>query len=103
MKRLIKFIRALNRWYRGGKQLLPEAIIEMRHSICQGCPHLKNGWIRSFCKLCSCTISEKETVLNKLAHPCEQCPIGNWSEMVGLCDEDNNPIVEQECPSCPKN
>jgi len=61
--------------------LLPEPFIWGRYQVCIHCDEHKSGWIRTFCNKCKCTISDKQTRFNKLAHPCEECPLKKWSKV----------------------
>jgi hypothetical protein len=74
----MSFVRSIYRWLTGGKPLAALPIIELRHDLCEACPHRRRGWLRWFCDLCSCTLSRRRTIFNKLAHGDQQCPIKRW-------------------------
>jgi len=86
---ILNFIKAMWTWVRGGFTLNEQVFIDMRWSVCNDCEHKKVGCIRTQCTLCKCTISEKKHPFNKLAHPCQECPIRKWSKVHGInCKDD---------------
>lgn len=85
----MKFIYTLWSWCRSGFELLPQFFINLRYGVCSDCDHLSNGWFRQYCDVCSCTLSKGYHPFNKLAHPCQECPLGKWSKIQGAnCGEE---------------
>lgn len=80
---LLRFIKAMWTWVRGGMDLLPKFMIGLRHEVCEDCEHYRRGRIRNYCNECKCTLSKGRHPFNKLAHPCEGCPLGKWSNAGG--------------------
>lgn len=74
--------------------LLDPHTINVRLDICQNhCQEdqYKKGLFRNYCGVCNCTISDKQSPFNKLAHPCQGCPLNYWSKFAGC---------EQGCSDC---
>lgn len=79
---MITFIKTMYRWLTGTR-MLPKQMIVKRYNVCKFCDEKQQGWIREYCRECGCTISKRRYTLNKLAHPCQECPLGKWSKVTG--------------------
>lgn len=86
---MIHFLQAMWVWVRGGFKLAPKDFIIMRYNLCNHCPERRKGWLRESCNVCSCTVSTGRHPFNKLAHPCEGCPLAKWSPLYGIEDCDD--------------
>jgi len=84
-----RFIKAMYQWFIGGMQLLPKSVIMERWRQCFYCGELKCSYFRYYCDECKCTVSTGKHPLNKLAHPCQECPKQKFSVFMGICNEDS--------------
>lgn len=85
---MIKFLKTIYKWATGKTPMLPYRMIEDRYNTCFDCDEHKFGLFRTYCGDCKCTISEARQPFNKLAHPCEECPLQKWSKISGYeCNE----------------
>lgn len=77
------FFHLLWRYFRGKIELTAQLFIDSRWETCQHCPYMKRGWFRYFCEKCGCTLGESRSPFNKLAYPCEECPLRKWTKVIG--------------------
>lgn len=82
---VFRFLVAMWTFLTGSNPLLPEFLIHMRAMTCRECEEYRVGVFRNYCNKCGCTLSLGRSPFNKLAHPCEECPLGKWTK-VGHCD-----------------
>ncbi len=89
IRSITSFVTSMWLWFRGGMSLAPLSIVRLRWGVCRRCYLMKRGWFRYSCRLCKCTLSIGRHPFNKLAHPCQQCPSGYWTQLMGIeCPEE---------------
>ena len=71
------FLLAMLRWAAIRFHVCTKKQIRERYAHCRVCLHHKENR----CELCGCPCNPAGSLLNKLALPSEECPIGKWGKV----------------------